>query len=214
MKRMFDLAAASIGLLLLSPLLLIVTILIKIKLGSPVLFKQKRPGLLGEPFYVSKFRTMTNKTDEHGGLLPNEERITKFGSILRKLSLDEFPQLLNVVKGDLSLVGPRPLLMEYLELYTPEQSRRHEVKPGITGWAQVNGRNAITWEDKFKLDVWYVDNQSFSLDMKILFLTIVKVFKSDGIDQQGYVSAKKFTGSTTAGESSSEDSYEKSRSSR
>lgn len=169
-------------------------LLVKIKLGSPIIFKQKRPGLYGKPFYVYKFRTMTDEKDENGKLLPDEVRLTKTGKIIRKLSLDELPQLFNVLKGELSLVGPRPLLMEYLPLYTTEQARRHEVKPGITGWAQVNGRNAISWEEKFALDVWYVDNQSFWLDMKILFMTVIKVFKREGISQEGQATIEKFTG--------------------
>src|SRR5690625_251808 len=163
-------------------------------MGKPVIFKQKRPGLYGRPFYIYKFRTMTNEVDQDGDLLPNHQRITKLGNILRKLSLDELPQLFNVLKGDLSLVGPRPLLMEYLPLYNKEQARRHEVKPGITGWAQVNGRNAITWEERFKLDVWYVDNQTIKLDIKILFMTILKVLKSEGVNQSASVTMDKFKG--------------------
>ncbi len=194
MKRFYDLLASLLLLLLSSCILIIVAILVRIKLGSPIIFKQQRPGLHGKPFYVYKFRTMTDATDKDGNLLPDAVRLTLFGKLLRKLSLDELPQLINVVKGDISLVGPRPLLMEYLPLYTCEQARRHEVRPGITGWAQVNGRNAISWEDKFKLDVWYVDNYSFWLDIKILFLTVAKVFKSEGISQQGHVTMQKFTG--------------------
>jgi sugar transferase EpsL len=174
--------------------MLVTAILVRYKLGSPVLFKQQRPGLHGKPFYLYKFRTMTEERDENGELLPDHLRLTPFGQFLRKYSLDELPQLFNVLKGDISLVGPRPLLMEYLELYTPEQARRHEVKPGITGWAQVNGRNAISWEEKFKLDVWYVDNRSFWLDLRILFLTVIKVFKLEGINHAGHVTMKKFTG--------------------
>ena len=160
-----------------------------------MIFKQRRPGLHGKSFYVYKFRTMTDARDENGNLLPDEVRLTKTGKLIRKLSLDELPQLFNVLKGDISLVGPRPLLMEYLPLYTKEQARRHEVKPGITGWAQVNGRNAISWEEKFEHDVWYVDNQSFWLDIKILFLTVLKVFKSEGINQDGQATIEKFKGS-------------------
>lgn len=167
------------------------------KLGSPILFKQQRPGLHGKPFYLYKFRTMTDERDENGELLPDHLRLTPFGQFLRKYSLDELPQLFNVLKGDISLVGPRPLLMEYLELYTPEQARRHEVKPGITGWAQVNGRNAISWEEKFKLDVWYVDNRTFWLDIKILFLTVIKVLKKEGINQSEYVTMEKFVGNVS-----------------
>lgn len=194
LKRVFDLITSLVVLIILSPIVLITAILVRCKLGSPVLFKQQRPGLHGKPFYLYKFRTMTDERDENGELLPDHVRLTPFGQFLRKYSLDELPQLFNVLKGDISLVGPRPLLMEYLELYTPEQARRHEVKPGITGWAQVNGRNAISWEEKFELDVWYVDNQSFWLDLKILFLTVLKVLKSEGISQQGHVTMEKFTG--------------------
>lgn len=195
MKRLFDLLVSLILLLLLSFLIAIVAILIRIKLGSPILFKQQRPGWKGKPFYVYKFRTMTEAKDQFGNLLPDEVRLTPFGKWLRKLSIDELPQLSNVLKGELSLVGPRPLLMEYLPLYTPEQARRHQVKPGITGWAQVNGRNAITWEEKFTYDVWYVDNQSFLLDLKILWMTVIKVFKSEGISANNHVTISKFTGS-------------------
>ncbi|USL25729.1 sugar transferase [Priestia megaterium] len=195
MKRIFDFIVALLALILLSSVMLIVALLVRINLGRPIIFKQKRPGTFGKPFYVYKFTTMTNKKDSSGNLLPDSMRLTRFGKILRKLSLDELPQLVNVIKGDISLIGPRPLLMEYLELYTPEQARRHEVRPGITGWAQVNGRNAISWEEKFKLDVWYVENQSFWLDMKILFLTVMKVFKSEGINQNGHVTMEKFRGS-------------------
>ncbi|MGX1982298.1 sugar transferase EpsL [Thermolongibacillus altinsuensis] len=198
MKRLFDFICALLGIIILSPIILVTAVLVRIKLGSPVIFKQQRPGLHGKPFYLYKFRTMTDERDENGELLPDHMRLTPFGQFLRKFSLDELPQLFNVLKGDLSLVGPRPLLMEYLELYTPEQARRHEVKPGITGWAQVNGRNAISWEEKFKLDVWYVDNRSFWLDLKILFLTVIKVFKSEGINQAGHVTMEKFTGTKNA----------------
>lgn len=177
------------------PIIGLTALLIRMKLGSPVIFKQQRPGLHGKPFYLYKFRTMTDARDENGDLLPDSVRLTSFGKWIRKLSLDELPQLINVLKGDISLVGPRPLLMEYLDLYTPEQARRHEVKPGITGWAQVNGRNAISWEEKFKLDVWYVDHQSFWLDIKILLMTVLKVFKSEGISQEGHVTIEKFKGS-------------------
>lgn len=194
MKRLFDFVAASIGLMLLSPIILLTALLVRIKLGSPVFFRQQRPGLNAKPFYVIKFRTMTNQRDINGNLLSDDIRLTPFGKFLRKMSLDELPQLMNVIKGDLSMVGPRPLLMEYLPLYTAEQARRYEVKPGITGWAQVNGRNAISWEEKFKLDVWYVDNQSFWIDMKILWITVVKVFKREGISQKGQATADKFKG--------------------
>ncbi|EWG10014.1 sugar transferase [Cytobacillus firmus] len=194
MKRLFDFSCSLIGLIILSPLLLVAALLIRVKLGSPILFRQMRPGLYGRPFFVYKFRTMTDERDENGNLLPDEERLTPFGQWLRKFSIDELPQLFNVLKGDLSLVGPRPLLMEYLELYSPEQERRHEVRPGITGWAQVNGRNTISWEEKFKLDVWYVNHQSFFLDIKIIFLTVYKVFKREGISQQGHVTIEKYSG--------------------
>ena len=194
-KRCFDFIVALLALILVSIFLLITAIVVRFKLGSPVIFKQKRPGLHGKPFYVYKFRTMTEERDEKGELLPDHVRLTNVGKFIRKLSLDELPQLFNVLKGDISLVGPRPLLMEYLPLYTRQQARRHDVKPGITGWAQVNGRNAISWEDKFKLDVWYVDNCSFWLDIKILFLTVLKVFKSEGINQDGQATMTKFKGS-------------------
>lgn len=194
LKRLFDFIFSFLGLIFLSPVFLITGLLIRCKLGSPIIFKQQRPGMYGKSFNVYKFRSMTDERDEKGELLPDHVRLTKFGQLLRKLSLDELPQLYNVLKGDISLVGPRPLLIEYLELYTPEQARRHEVRPGITGWAQVNGRNAILWEEKFELDVWYVDNRSFWLDMKILFMTVHKVFKSEGISQNGHVTIEKFRG--------------------
>jgi len=194
LKRFFDFFISLLVILALSPIILIVAVLIKIKLGSPIIFKQERPGIHAKPFYVYKFRSMTDKRDNRGILLPDHLRITQFGNLLRKLSLDELPQLFNVLKGDISLVGPRPLLMEYIELYTVYQARRHEVKPGITGWAQVNGRNSISWEEKFELDVWYVDNHSFWLDIKILILTVVKVFKREGINQTNRVTIDKFTG--------------------
>jgi UDP-N-acetyl-D-glucosamine dehydrogenase len=194
MKRFFDLVISLILLILLGPIMIVTAILIKNKLGNPILFKQVRPGKQGKLFTIYKFRTMTNKVGKTGKLLPDEQRITTFGKFLRKTSIDELPQLFNVIKGDLSLVGPRPLLLEYLPRYNAEQKRRHEVKPGITGWAQVNGRNAITWEEKFKLDVWYVDNQSFLLDLKILWITIKKVFISEGITQEGYATMPAFMG--------------------
>jgi sugar transferase EpsL len=194
MKRILDLVAALCGLILLSPVFLVTALLVRCKLGSPVLFRQQRPGLGARPFYVFKFRTMTDRRDASGELLPDSVRLTAFGALLRRLSLDELPQLINVVQGDLSLVGPRPLLMEYLPLYSQEQARRHDVKPGITGWAQVNGRNAISWEEKFRLDVWYVDNQSLLLDLKILWMTFNKVFRRVGISQQGQATMEKFKG--------------------
>lgn len=199
MKRFFDFICALLGMIVLSPIIVITALLIRSKLGSPIVFKQQRPGLHGKPFLVYKFRTMTDECDEYGELLPDSIRLTPFGQLLRKFSLDELPQLFNVLKGDISLVGPRPLLMEYLDLYSPSQARRHEVRPGITGWAQVNGRNAISWEEKFKLDLWYVDHHTFWLDIKILFMTVVKVIKSEGISQQGQVTIEKFKGSKKEG---------------
>jgi len=196
MKRAFDLIVSLLALITLWPLVLLVALFIRIKLGSPLLFRQTRPGLHGKPFKMLKFRSMLDATDKEGNPLPDEMRLTRFGRILRSTSLDELPGLLNVLKGDMSLVGPRPLLMEYLPLYSPEQARRHEVRPGITGWAQVNGRNALSWEDKFKLDVWYVDNRSFWLDIKILFLTVKKVFVREGISAAGEATMSKFTGSS------------------
>lgn len=193
-KRMFDILLALLLLLLLWPLMLVIAIIVRLQMGAPILFRQERPGYKGEPFHVCKFRTMTDARDENGELLPDDQRLPVFGRLLRKSSLDELPQLFNVLKGELSFVGPRPLLMEYLPLYSPEQMRRHDVKPGITGWAQVNGRNAIEWDEKFRLDVWYVDHQSFLLDLKILWLTALKVFKRDGVSADGHVTMPKFTG--------------------
>ena len=195
MKRLIDFFAAAAGLCLLWPVLLIVAFLVRRKLGSPVVFSQVRPGLAGKPFRMYKFRTMTDAKDEQGQLLPDEVRLTAFGRFLRSTSLDELPELWNVLKGEMSLVGPRPLLMEYLPLYTAEQARRHEARPGITGWAQVNGRNAISWEDKFRLDVWYVDNQSLWLDIRILWMTVKKVLVREGIAAAGEATTTKFTGS-------------------
>lgn len=182
MKRIFDVTVAGTALLLLVPLLGTIALLVRINLGSPIFFKQARPGLHGLPYELFKFRTMTNERDEHGVLLPSDVRLTAFGRWLRASSLDELPSLWNVLRGDMSFVGPRPLLMSYLPLYSAEQRRRHEALPGITGWAQVNGRNALSWEDKFRLDVWYVDNQSFRLDMLILLKTVGVVFKRSGIN--------------------------------
>ena len=193
-KRVFDYFAGALILFLLSPLLAFIAIIIQFKMGSPVLFRQHRPGYQGKPFLLYKFRTMTNEKDSEGKERSDEMRLTGLGKWLRKYSLDELPQLLNVVKGELSFVGPRPLLMEYLDRYTPEQARRHDVKPGITGWAQVNGRNALTWEEKFALDVWYVDNRSFWLDLKILWLTFLKVIRAEGISQEGYSTMPEFQG--------------------
>lgn len=195
MKRLFDIIVASLLLILLFAPLTSVYIAVCIFLGRPAIFRQIRPGLHGKPFAMYKFRTMTNKTDAQGKLLPDVDRLTAFGKKLRATSLDELPELWNVIKGDMSLVGPRPLLMDYLPLYSEEQKRRHEARPGITGWAQVNGRNAISWEQKFKLDVWYVDHQSFFLDIKILFMTAYKVVKKDNINDASGVTAEPFKGS-------------------
>jgi lipopolysaccharide/colanic/teichoic acid biosynthesis glycosyltransferase len=195
LKRLFDIISSFVGLVLLSPIIVIVAWKVSRKLGSPVLFRQIRPGKNGKPFEMIKFRTMLDEADANGKPLPDFERMTSFGSFLRSSSLDELPGLWNVLKGDMSLVGPRPLLVEYLPLYSPEQSRRHDLRPGLSGWAQVNGRNAISWEDKFKLDVWYVDNCSLWLDIKIIFLTIKKVFVRDGISAEGEATMTKFIGS-------------------
>ena len=193
-KRCFDLAASFSLLILFALPMILIAIIILIRQGRPVLFTQKRPGLGGQAFLVLKFRTMNDSLDFSGAILPDAERLTSLGKWLRRSSLDELPQLINVIKGEMSLVGPRPLLIEYLPLYSAEQARRHEVRPGITGWAQVNGRNALKWEDRFKLDVWYVDNYSFFLDMKILFLTIKKVLVKDGINAKDQATMTKFTG--------------------
>ena len=194
MKRLFDLLASAIGLLILAVPLALLAWQVRRKLGSPVLFTQVRPGLHGKPFRMVKFRTMTVTRDASGTLLPDAQRLTSFGRFLRATSLDELPELWNVLRGEMSLVGPRPLLMEYLPLYSPEQARRHEVRPGITGWAQVNGRNAISWADKFALDVWYVDNRSLWLDLRILGLTVRKVLVRDGISAAGEATMPKFVG--------------------
>jgi sugar transferase EpsL len=193
-KRIFDVVVALLTLILFSPLLIILSIVVLVKHGSPVVFRQTRPGLKGKPFKMIKFRTMTNQKDANGDLLPDDQRLTKFGKLLRSTSLDELPELINVLKGDMSLVGPRPLLMAYLERYTPEQSRRHEVRPGITGWAQVNGRNNVAWEERFKLDVWYVDNHNLMLDIKILWLTVKKVIKRADVSQDGHATMTEFMG--------------------
>jgi lipopolysaccharide/colanic/teichoic acid biosynthesis glycosyltransferase len=193
-KRILDLALVLPALALLSALLVLVGILLRLKLGSPVLFRQVRPGRDGKPFTMLKFRTMTEARDAQGELLPDAERLTPFGRFLRSTSLDELPELFNVLKGEMSLVGPRPLLVRYLPRYTPEQARRHEVKPGLTGWAQVNGRNALCWDDKLALDVWYVDHQSLRLDLVILALTVVKILKRDGISQPGHATMEEFLG--------------------
>lgn len=193
-KRLLDLTLTLPALIVFSPVIGIVALLVRSKLGAPVFFRQQRPGLHGTPFMLLKFRTMTDARDEQGNLLPSARRLTPFGQFLRSTSLDELPELVNVVKGEMSLVGPRPLLMKYLERYSPEQMRRHESLPGITGWAQVNGRNALSWEEKFRLDVWYVEHQSFHLDLTILMLTILKVFKREGISGQGHVITPEFVG--------------------
>ncbi|MCL4530833.1 MAG: sugar transferase [Chloroflexi bacterium] len=193
-KRIFDLIAVSLGLIILSPIILLLAILVRIFLGSPVLFRQTRPGYKGKPFTVYKFRTMIDTRDSDGNLLPDSARLTHFGQFVRSLSLDELPELFNILRGDMSLVGPRPLLMEYLPLYSTEQMRRHDVYPGLTGWAQINGRNAITWPDKFNLDIWYVDHWSFWLDIKILFLSLWKVITREGVSQPGQATTEYFMG--------------------
>lgn len=195
-KRFFDVMVAATALVALAPLFALLALLIRFKLGSPVLFRQVRPGLHGEPFQMVKFRSMRDAVDGAGKPLPDAERLAGFGRLLRSSSLDELPELWNVLRGDMSLVGPRPLLMEYLPFYSPEQRRRHEVRPGITGWAQVNGRNAISWDEKFRLDVWYVDNRSFLVDLRILALTVRKVFAREGISGQGEATMSRFTGSS------------------
>jgi lipopolysaccharide/colanic/teichoic acid biosynthesis glycosyltransferase len=200
MKRIFDMLISAFGLFALSPVLLALAILVRFKHGSPVLFRQRRPGLNGQPFEMLKFRSMSNARDEAGDLLPDAVRLTRFGRFLRSTSLDELPELINVLKGEMSLVGPRPLLMEYLPRYTPEQARRHDVKPGITGWAQINGRNAISWEEKFALDVWYVEHRSLWLDLKILWLTVWQVVKRDGINAAGEATMPVFMGGGDGGE--------------
>jgi sugar transferase EpsL len=195
-KRLFDMLVSSVMLITLSPLLLVIAILVRYFLGTPMLFRQQRPGLHGQPFTIYKFRTMTDACDAQGKPLSDEERLIPFGHFLRTTSLDELPELFNVLKGDMSLVGPRPLLMRYLERYTPQQMRRHEVLPGITGWAQVNGRAAITYEDRFVMDVWYVDHQSLWLDLRIIGLTAGKIFKREGITREGYATGPEFMGIT------------------
>lgn len=192
MKRLLDITVALIALLLLSPVMALTALLVRKRLGTPILFYQQRPGLRGRPFSIWKFRTMTDQRDDNGHLLPDHQRLTAFGQLLRQWSLDELPQLFNVLKGDLSLVGPRPLLMEYLPRYSAEQARRHNVRPGITGWAQINGRNAISWEEKFRLDVWYVDHMSFWLDCKILALTALQVIRRQGINRGGHATCPPF----------------------
>jgi len=198
-KRIFDFGCSLLLLAAFSPVMLVVAVGVLLSMGSPVLFRQQRPGLHGQQFFIYKYRTMTDSTDDSGQLLPANLRLTPFGAFLRRFSLDELPQLFNVLKGELSLVGPRPLLMEYLPLYSSEQARRHDVKPGITGWAQINGRNNIEWEEKFRLDVWYVDHYSFMLDLKILFRTVLIAFRREGIDQnEKVIGMEPFRGSKTS----------------
>lgn len=207
-KRPLDFTLASLAMLLLSPVFLIIAVLVKIKLGSPVIFKQQRPGLNEKIFTMYKFRTMTNEKDANGELLADSERLTKFGKFLRSTSLDELPELFNVLKGDMSIVGPRPLLIEYTPLYDEQQRKRLNVLPGITGWAQVNGRNALTWEEKFKLDTWYVENWNFILDLKIIVKTILVVLKREGISAQGEATMSRFTGNIPVLEKQRKDHYE------
>jgi lipopolysaccharide/colanic/teichoic acid biosynthesis glycosyltransferase len=199
-KRTFDFAVALLALILGAPAILTIALLVRIKLGAPVLFRQQRPGRYGRPFTMLKFRTMTDARGPDGALLSDALRLPKFGQWLRASSLDELPGLINVLRGDMSLVGPRPLLMQYLPLYTPLQARRHEVRPGITGWAQVNGRNALSWDQKFAFDVWYVDRQSMALDLRILYLTVAKVLKKDGISAEGEATMAPFDGNRHGGE--------------
>jgi len=198
LKRLFDLAITIPGLILTSPLLVVLALLTWAAHGCPVLFRQTRPGYGGQPFGIYKFRTMTDTRDAQGNLLSDTVRLTRIGRFMRSTSLDELPELLNILRGEMSLVGPRPLLMQYLKLYTPEQARRHQVLPGMTGWAQVNGRNALDWDEKFRLDVWYVDHWSIGLDIKILFLTVWKVLGREGINQPGHATAEEFTGSESS----------------
>ena len=193
-KRIFDLTFALIALIILSPVLILTAIFVRIFIGSPILFTQQRPGYKGRPFHIYKFRSMTNRFARDGSLLPDAERLTRFGRILRSLSLDELPELFNILRGEMSFVGPRPLLMDYLLLYSPEQMRRHDVMPGLTGWAQVNGRNAIDWPSRFRMDVWYVDNWSFWLDIRIIFMTVSKVVLREGVNQEGQSTVEYFKG--------------------
>ncbi len=194
MKRFFDLVLSFIMIVLLSPILILVWVLVTLKLGSPALFRQERPGFNGKIFVMYKFRTMTDQRDEHGNYMPDSVRLTSFGKLLRSTSLDELPELFNILKGDMSFVGPRPLLVQYLQRYNQTQARRHEVRPGLTGWAQINGRNAISWKEKFELDVWYVDHWNLFLDMKILWLTLIKVFRREGINAKGEATVEEFMG--------------------
>lgn len=198
-KRLFDVALAATALLALAPVLVGLAALVRLNLGKPVFFKQARPGLQGIPFQILKFRTMTNRCDEYGRPLADEKRVTRFGAFLRSTSADELPELWNVLRGEMSLVGPRPLLMRYLDRYTARQRRRHEVRPGITGWAQVNGRNALSWDEKFELDIWYVDNRTFLLDLKILAMTLLQVVRRQGISSSGHATMPEFTGNDARG---------------
>jgi sugar transferase EpsL len=193
-KRLFDFTFSFLALVILSPIIFVTAILVRIFIGTPILFKQQRPGYKGHPFFIYKFRSMTNRLTRDGSLLPDDERLTRFGRLLRSLSLDELPELFNILRGEMSFVGPRPLLMEYLPLYSPEQARRHDMVPGLTGWAQVNGRNAIDWVARFKMDVWYVDNWSFWLDIRIIFLTVWKVLSREGVNQEGQATVEYFKG--------------------
>ena len=209
-KRLLDIIMSLLLLIIFAPLMMFIALLIRVKMGEPVLFRQLRPGLKGKPFYLYKFRTMIEAVDGEVKISDDQQRLTATGRWLRKYSLDELPQLINVLKGELSFVGPRPLLMAYLDRYTAEQARRHDVKPGITGWAQVNGRNALSWEDKFNLDIWYVDNQSFSLDLKIMMMTILKVLKTEGINQDGSATMTEFMGyvDDSEGKNNAEGKYQ------
>jgi sugar transferase EpsL len=198
-KRLLDLIVALVGLVVLSPLILVIALAIRLTMGTPILFRQARPGRNARPFTLLKFRTMNSSADARGELLPDAQRLTRFGTFLRHSSLDELPQLWNVLVGDMSLVGPRPLMMQYVERYTPEQARRHEAPPGITGWAQINGRNSVSWEERFRLDVWYVEHRSFLLDLRILALTAWRVVKREGISQQGHSTMPEFMGTQQSG---------------
>lgn len=195
LQRSFDVVGAGAALVVLSPLLAVLALFVRLQMGSPVLFRQARPGIHGQIFEILKFRTMTDARDAHGDLLPDADRLTAFGRFLRRSSLDELPELVNVLRGEMSLVGPRPLRVEYLPLYSPQQARRHEVRPGITGWAQVNGRNAVSWNEKFELDVWYVDHRSLALDVKILWATVAEVLNGRGVSAEGHATMEPFTGS-------------------
>jgi lipopolysaccharide/colanic/teichoic acid biosynthesis glycosyltransferase len=209
-KRLFDILVTIPGLILISPVILVIAILVRWQHGSPILFAQLRPGYRARLFTLRKFRTMTNRRDPQGNLLPDEERLTRLGRFLRASSLDELPELINIIKGEMSLVGPRPLLVEYLERYSTEQARRHHVLPGMTGWAQINGRNTLTWEEKFRLDVWYVDHWSFWLDLKILAMTLAKVIRREGISQPGHATAEIFMGSEPNSKTGGRENPEKS----